>query len=682
MKQSILTIKIAGDSGDGVQLTGSRLAMIEALFGSEVLTIADFPAEIRAPKGTIFGVSSYQLQIGNENIYTAGDRLDILIAFNPAALKVSIDQLKKTGILVLDSNSFTDYNLKNVGYSSNPLADLNKGILSDYQVIQIPIYNLLSARLIDKGFLKKDILLSKNFFALGIISWLLGRSIEQNIPWIKKTFGKTSHTSHMVNLNLEALNEGYTNAYVRDLVYEPIYQHPICQTDCETSLRFVNGSTALVLGVISATRCADLELFFSSYPITPASDILHSFCKLNQPDVKIFQAEDEIASVCAAIGASYAGNLAVVASSGPGMSLMSEGINLAVMTELPLVVINVQRAGPSTGMPTKSEQADLLQSLYGRHGESSVVVLAAKSPSDCFNVAYLACKIALERTCVVIVLSDARLAHGYEVWKVAHSSELAKIDHKQLTSKTSNFEAKKTHINKHFKKNKDVNKSLKIYDRACKNYSRPWVIPGTKGFEHVIGGLEKTSSGVISYDGDNHDFMVKVRQKKIARVVDLIPKMQILGNKKANNLIISWGSSYGSISQFCYHATDIKFQNKFKINSANATNIKANNLNINKSIKSTKPQSNNKNNQHSSSLAYQFAHIHLLSINPISNNFEDIIKNYAKLIVVENNSGQLVIKLRADYPSYDFISIGKNDTRPWTDHELIEKISKVLSPNE
>ena len=612
MTKSILTIKIAGDSGDGVQLTGNRLAMIEVLFGSEVVTVADFPAEIRAPKGTIYGVSSYQMQIGGQQIYTAGDQLDILAAFNPAALKVCLPQLKKSGLVIVDSDSFTDKNLKNVGYQ-NDILDNQSTMLKDFQLLSIPIYQQLSSTLLDKGYAKKDIMLAKNFFVLGVISWLLGRPIDNTIKWIKSNF---AHLPKMVSINCAAINEGYTCALVRELIFQPIYHHPDCEVDCDVNLRFISGNHGLALGIITATRKAKLPLFFSSYPITPASDILHIFTSFNQPDIKVFQAEDEIASVCSAIGASFGKNLGVVATSGPGMSLMTEGINLAVMAELPLVVINVQRAGPSTGMPTKSEQADLYQAIFGRHGESPVVVLAAKSSSNCFDVAYLACKIAIERTCVVIVLSDARLAYGFEVWKVVDIDDLVSIDY-DYNYDPDNFE---------------------IYARNPKTYARPWIGPGNPGFEHIIGGLEKTPKGVISYDGNNHQLMVNNRSKKIQLCADIIPKLELSGHAQAKTLIIGWGSTYGAISQFIV----------------------------------------GHNNHHKKNKNKMLAQIHLLSISPFASNLAQLIKKFNKLLVVEENSGQLFKILIGNFCNKNFISIAKNDAKAWTPYTLSKKITDKL----
>ena len=598
-----VTIRFAGDSGDGIQLTGKQFTRTTALSGNELTTFPDYPAEIRAPAGTTFGVSGFQIHFGSHPIYTPGDQVDVLVAMNPAALKVNLKYLKPGAIIIVNTDNFTERNLKLAGYESNPLED---GSLKGYQVYPVAITTLTRKALegLDLSAKEKD--RSKNFFALGIVYWLYSRPLEPTIEWIQKKFAKRPE---LVEANIRALKAGRnfadsTELFASHYVVEPAKIEP-------GIYRNITGNEALALGIIAAGKKAGLPVFYGSYPITPASDILHELAIHKNFDVKTFQAEDEIAAIGSALGASFAGNLGFTATSGPGLALKTEFLNLAVMVELPLVVIDVQRAGPSTGMPTKTEQADLLFALYGRPGESPVPVIACKTPSDCFDAVYEATRVAVKFMTPVIVLSDLYLANGAEPWKVPDPEQLPPVE----------VEFAKPHDD------------FLPYKRNPETLAREWAIPGTPQLEHRIGGLEKEDgTGNVSYDPDNHQKMVELRAGKVAKVGDFVNEPEIIGPDEGKLLVVSWGSTYGSV----FTAVD-------------------------------------ELRQEGKSVAYY----HLRWINPLPKKLAYYIKNFDHILVPEINTGHLARVLRDHYnvPVHQFNRI---KGQPLMVHELKDEMKKLI----
>ena len=515
-----VTIKFAGDSGDGIQLAGYQLARSAAMQGSYVKTRPDFPAEIRAPVGTLAGVSGLQVRTGKNRLYTAGEQLDVLVVLNPAALKVNRDELVENGILIANSDTFKGANLKKAGYENNPLED---GSLAGYRVFATRITTLTRGALKGLPLSRKEADRCKNFFALGLICWLFHRPLEPVQQWIEQKFAKASD---LQQANLRALESGWNYGETSQsfaTTYNMGLQKPTSD-DAEP----LTGNAATVLGLRHAAKSAGLRLFMGGYPITPATEILQQLKACTDEDVVVFQAEDEMAAVGAAIGASFAGALGVTATSGPGLALKGEFINLAVMTELPLIVINVQRGGPSTGLPTKTEQGDLLQALYGRNGESPLVVLAPQSPRDCYDIVREAAHIAIKYMTPVIVLSDLTLASGTESWSLPEAQASA-AERTLFAAEPDGFQP---------------------YARDPQTLARPWAIPGTPGLEHILGGLEKTDgAGTVSYDPANHEKMVHLRAEKIAGVAREIAPLQLLGDANGDTLIIGWGSTYGPIME-------------------------------------------------------------------------------------------------------------------------------------
>ncbi len=512
-----VTIRFAGDSGDGMQLTGSQFTDTTALAGNDLITLPDYPAEIRAPAGTLYGVSGFQIQFSSHPVHTPGDEPDVLVAMNPAALKVNLKILRDNGIIIVNTDSFTERNLKLAGYETNPLEDDS---LKGYQVFPVKITTLTREALKDSPLKLKDKDRSKNFFALGITYWLFTRSMDATLDWIKTKFKKHPE---VVEANITALNAGYNFAHSTE-IFATHYRISKAKKRPGT-YRNVTGNEATAIGFIAAAMRADKELFLGSYPITPASDILHELSKYRNYGVKTFQAEDEIAGIGSALGASYAGDVAITTTSGPGIALKSEFMGLAVMTELPLVIVNVQRGGPSTGLPTKTEQADLLQVLYGRNGEAPIPVIAADSPADCFRAAYEAVQVAFKYTTPVVMLSDGYIANGAEPWYLPKIEDLPEIEIEYATNP----------------------ENYSPYSRDPKTLARHIAIPGTPGMEHRIGGLEKDDSGNVSYDPDNHDRMIRLRAEKVQKVNDFVKQPQIDGPEKGDLLIVSWGSTYGAV---------------------------------------------------------------------------------------------------------------------------------------
>lgn len=518
-----VTVRFAGDSGDGMQLTGSQFTNTTALAGNDLSTLPDYPAEIRAPAGTLYGVSGFQLHFSSSDIQTPGDSPDVLVAMNPAALKVNLGDLKVNATIIVNVNSFDSKNLKLAEYETNPLED---GSLKGYNVIQVPLTKMTMNALEGLTLSMKEKDRCKNFFALGMMYWLYSKKIDSTVEWINQKFSKNELIR---DANIKALTAGYyfgdnTEIFTTRYEVEPAKLTP-------GTYRNVSGNEAVALGLISAAHQAELPLFLGSYPITPASDILHELSRYKNFDVKTVQAEDEIAAICTAIGASFTGSLAITTTSGPGLALKMEAVGLAVMTELPLVIVDVQRGGPSTGLPTKTEQADLFQAMYGRNGESPVCVIAASTPADCFYMAMEACRLAIKFMTPVILLTDGYLANGSEPWKIPDLKDLPEIKANFRTEKEGFFP----------------------YLRD-ENFARPWAIPGTPGLEHRIGGLEKANiTGNVSYDTKNHDFMVRTRAQKIKHIENDIPELTVRGEESGDILVLGWGGTYGSITEVITH---------------------------------------------------------------------------------------------------------------------------------
>ena len=552
-------IRFAGDSGDGMQVTGSQFTNTVALYGNDIATFPDYPAEIRAPAGTVPGVSGFQLNFSSGEVHTPGDAVDVLIAMNPAALKVNIGDLKANGILIVNSDSFKETDLRKAHLTANPLEDHT---LDKFRVFPVELQRLTRAALQHLGLDAKAMDRCKNFFALGMCYWLYNRSMEPTVRWIDDKFKKKPL---LAEANQLALKAGYSYCEATE-VFQTSYEIPPAQLSPGV-YRNLSGNQALALGFVTAAHKAGLQLFLGSYPITPASDILHELSQYKNFGILTFQAEDEIAAITSAIGASYAGKLAITTTSGPGMALKTEALGLAVMTELPLVICDIQRGGPSTGLPTKTEQADLLQALFGRNSEAPIPVIAAATPADCFWIAFEASRIALKYMVPVIVLSDGYLANGAEPWRIPSVEEIPGIT-VQFASDPNDFHP---------------------YKRHPETLARPWAIPGTPGLEHRIGGLEKQDvTGNVNYEPLNHENMVRIRAAKIEAITQDVPNVMPSGDPEGDLLIVSWGSTYGSITQ---------------------------------SVKAQREKGR------------KIGHLHLRYLNPLPANVGDILKRYKKVLV-------------------------------------------------
>ena len=511
-----VVIRFSGDSGDGMQLTGTLFSDTAALFGNDLSTFPDYPAEIRAPQGTVGGVSGFQVHLGHSEINTPGDFSDVLVAMNPAAIKANGKWVKPGGTIIYDEGNFTEKNIEKAGYIKDPISEEK---LENYNIIAAPISSMVKEALKDFGLDPKSVLRTKNMFALGMVYWLFDRKLKYTEEYFVKKF---KNKPGMAEANKVALRAGY---YYAETIEALASTYKILPAQIAIgTYRNINGNSAIAWGFIAAAEKAGLKLFIGSYPITPATGILEELAARKDLGVKSFQAEDEIAGICTALGASFAGNLAVTSTSGPGLALKSEAIGLAVMAELPVVIVDVQRAGPSTGLPTKTEQADLMQALYGRNGECPVVVIAASTPSDCFHFAFEAARIALEHMTPVLLLSDSYLANGTEPWKIPKMKDLPKI---------SPPFANRTEI------------PFLPYKRDDEKLARSWATPGIPGLEHRIGGLEKTIKGTVSYVPENHENMVKIRAQKVERVANEIPDLEIIGAESGNVLVVGWGGSFG-----------------------------------------------------------------------------------------------------------------------------------------
>lgn len=523
---SEVTVRFAGDSGDGMQLTGTQFSNTSALAGNDVSTLPDYPAEIRAPIGTTYGVSGFQMHFSSSDIHTPGDAPDVLVAMNPASLKVNLKDLKPGATIIVNINSFDEKNFKLCHYESNPLKD---GSLSGYHVVEVPLTKMTAEALKDSGLSPKDVARSKNFFALGLMYWIYSRPIEPTIKWIEDKFKKKPE---IASANKKALEAGY---YFGDntTLFSTRYKVNPAKLPKGT-YRSIEGNEALALGLVTASVKTGLPLYLGSYPITPASTILHELSKHKKFGVRTFQAEDEIAAVSSAIGASFAGALAVTTTSGPGLALKTEAVGLAVMTELPLIIVDVQRGGPSTGLPTKTEQSDLLQAMYGRSGEAPVVIISASTPTDCFDVSLEAARLATKYMVPVLYMTDGYIANGSEPWKIPEPDSIPEMKVKFKTDP----------------------EKFQPYSRD-ENLARPWAVPGTPGLEHRLGGLEKENlTGNVNYDPENHEYMVRLRAEKVKNIENDIPELKVEGSPDSDVLVIGWGGTYGAITDAVHNVNE------------------------------------------------------------------------------------------------------------------------------
>ena len=606
---SDVVIKFAGDSGDGMQLTGSQFTNNTAMLGIDLATFPDFPAEIRAPQGTLPGVSGFQLRFSSNPVFTPGDLCDVLVAMNAAALKTNLKQLKKGGKIIANTDGFDAKNLRLANYKEgvNPLED---GSLGNYELIKMDVTKMTREALKDitMGMKEKD--RAKNMFVLGFLYWMYNRSMEGTIGFLKEKFGKKDD---ILNSNIKALQAGYNYGDTTE-TFTTTYKVEKAKMEVG-EYRSIMGNQALAMGLIAASQKSGLQLFLGSYPITPASDILHDLAKYKNFGVKTFQAEDEIAAITSAIGAAYGGSLGITTSSGPGIALKAEAMGLAVMLEIPLIIINIQRGGPSTGLPTKTEQSDLLQAYYGRNGECPMPIVSASTPGDCFSAIYEAARISVQHMTPVIFLSDGYIANGAEPWRFPKSADLPAIEVKFKTSLDEGEE------------------QLLPYKRDEKLVS-PWAIPGTKDLEHRIGGLEKQDgTGNVSYDPDNHQHMVKTRQAKVDKIADHIPLQKIdNGPEKGKLLVLGWGSTFGAIKSA---VAELLAEGK------------------------------------------SVAHAHLRYMRPFPKNLGDILRNYETVVVPEINNGQLIRIIRDIY-FVDAKGYNKIMGIPITKTELVEELKKYL----
>ncbi len=601
-----VVVKFAGDSGDGMQLVGMQFTNNTALIGNDMGTFPDFPAEIRAPQGTIAGVSGFQIHFGSTEIFTPGDTYDVLVAMNAAALKSNLYNLKLGGVIIVNVDGFDAKNLRLAGYQDNPLENET---LAGYMIHKIDITKLTKEALKDNPLGTRDKDRSKNMFVLGFIYWLFNRSLENTEAFLKRKFAKEHD---ILDANLKTLHAGYNYGDITESVGQRYLVRPAVMEPGK--YRSITGNPALALGLVAASVKSGLRIFYGTYPITPASDILHELAKHKTFNVATFQAEDEIAAICSAIGASYGGSMGVTGTSGPGMALKTEAIGLAVMLEIPLVIINIQRAGPSTGLPTKTEQADLLQAVHGRNGEAPIVVISASTPASCFDVAFEAVRIAIQHMTPVIVLSDGYIANGAEPWKFPTTDQLPEI---------------KVNIARELPEGESYLPYLRDEDLV-----RKWAVPGTKGFEHRIGGLEKEDiTGHISYDPENHQKMVKTREAKIEKIADHLPLQELdQGPEKGKLLILGWGSTYGSIRAAVSELRDE---------------------------------------------GILISHAHLKYINPFPKNLGTLLKQFDKVLIPEINNGQLIRLIRDKY-LVPAIGYNKIKGTPITKNELKDQVLELI----
>ncbi|NQU81341.1 MAG: 2-oxoacid:acceptor oxidoreductase subunit alpha [Bacteroidetes bacterium] len=599
-----MVIRFSGDSGDGMQLTGTLFSNTAALFGNYMSTFPDYPSEIRAPSGTVGGVSGFQVHVGHSEVKTPGDLADVLVSMNPAALKANAKWVKQGGVIILDVDSFDEKGIEKAGFESNPIG---KGFLDAFMVVEAPITSLTKEALKDIDLDRKSVLRTKNMFALGMVYWLFGKSLDYTENFFKEKFRKTPL---VIEANKKVLKAGY---YYAETI-EALSPYNISPAEIKKGrYRNINGNTAVAWGVLAAAEKAGLSVYVGSYPITPATGILEDVALRRDLGAITFQAEDEIAGICTTIGASFAGKLGVTTTSGPGLALKSEAIGLAVMTELPIVIVNVQRGGPSTGLPTKTEQADLWQVLYGRHGECPVVVLAASTPSNCFKYAFEAAKIALEHMTPVILMSDGFLANGTEPWRIPKMADYPDIKPPIVKEGTKDWEP---------------------YARDVERLARTWALPGTKGLEHRIGGLEKDAlTGNVSHDPENHEKMIKIRDEKVEKVVDFIPELEVEGGDDGDLLVVGWGGTYGHL-----------------ITAVNELREEGRKVSL----------------------------AHFNYIRPLPKNTGDVLRKFKKIVVCELNMGQFANYLRMKYQEFKFYQYNKIQGLPFTVIELKKNINKIL----
>jgi 2-oxoglutarate ferredoxin oxidoreductase subunit alpha len=602
-----VTIRFAGDSGDGMQLTGAEFTRASALAGNDVATFPDFPAEIRAPAGSLYGVSGYQVNIGAHDVHTPGDQPDVLVAMNPAALKTNLADLKPGGLLIVNAGAFVEGNLDKAGYRQNPLED--EALRGAYRVVSLDMNKLTEAALAGSGLSAKEVARCKNYFALGLLTWLYSRSREDQVAAIQRKFAKKPE---LAAANQKVLKAGYDYGETSELFYE---RYVVPASKLAPGLyRNVTGNAAAAMGFAACAKTTGRQVFLGGYPITPSSEIMQELSHWKEHGVVTFQAEDEIAGIGSAIGAAYGGALAVTATSGPGMALKTEMMGLAVITELPLVIVNVQRGGPSTGMPTKTEQADLLMALFGRHGEAPLPVIAAQSPGDCFWAAMEAMKVAVKWMTPVVLLTDGYLANGSEPFRIPDASELPKVEPRYATAPN--------HDGKYMPYLRD------------EKLIRPWAVPGTPGLEHRVGGLEKDSlSGMVSYDGTNHEKMVHTRAQKVRNVVEDVPDVRPDGPASGKLLLLSWGGTYGSVRTA---AEALRAEGK------------------------------------------SVAHVHLRWLNPLPKNLGEVLHRFEKVLVPEVNDGQLAFYIRGRYPGIDPVSYNRINGKPLKVSELVAKANELL----
>jgi len=600
-----VVIRFVGDSGDGMQLTGTQFTDTSAMFGNDVATFPNYPSEIRAPQGSLYGVSGFQVNIGSIEISTPGDDLDLLVAMNPAGLKTNLSAVKAGHTIIVDTDSFTKKNLQKAEYESNPLED---GSLDNYRVIEVAMTSLTKESLKDLGLDNKSIVRSKNMFALGMVYWIYGRDMNHTLDFFKNKF---KFKPIIAEANSKVIKAGYYYAETLELIPNSYAIAP--STMPKGTYRIVNGNTATAWGFLAAAEKSGLELYLGSYPITPATDILHELVKHKHFGVKAFQAEDEIAGVTSTIGAAFAGDLAITTTSGPGLALKGEAIGLAMMTELPIVIVNVQRGGPSTGLPTKTEQSDLLQAMYGRNGESPVIVIAASTPANCFDFAFEASRLALEHMTPVILLTDGYIANGSEPWKIKSIKDMPLIKTKIVDKDSENGDP---------------------FNRDNETLARHWAIPGTPGFEHRVGGLEKDQiTGGVSNDPENHEQMVNIRAEKVNRVKNNIPKLAPEFEQEGDLLVVGWGGTYGSLHSAVSGLNDE---------------------------------------------GYKIGHAHFNYINPMPKNTADVFSKYKKIIVCELNKGQFAHILRSQYNNIEFLQYNKVMGLPFSVTDLLAKFKNIL----
>jgi len=602
-----VVIRFAGDSGDGMQLTGTRFTETTAIFGNDLVTLPDYPAEIRAPAGSLAGVSVFQLHFSSKDVFTPGDNPNVLVAMNPAALKVHLKDLENGGAIIVNASTFTAKNLQLAGYESNPLED--GSLDGQYEIFAIEMSKIVAEACMDMDIPPKIVERTKNMFALGLLFWMYNRKIESTLTWLRNKFAgkpeivETNARALKAGFNFGETTEVFTTRFAVDKAALPAGKY-----------RNINGNYAISIGLVAAAVKGNIPLFYGGYPITPASDILHTLASFRNFGVKTFQAEDEIAGISAAIGASFAGNLGITATSGPGVALKTEALGLAVMTELPLVIINVQRGGPSTGLPTKTEQSDLLQAVAGRNGDTPIPVIASSSPGDCFMVAYEACQIAIKYMTPVFVLSDGYVANGSEPWHIPDFSDLPdfKIKYKKSIGKNSKF---------------------KPYLRDKNTLAREWAIPGTPNLEHRIGGLEKEDiTGDVSYDADNHHHMTELRHLKIAGIAKEFPPTKVHGEKSGDLLIVTWGGTFGTGRS----AVDRLRKEGHKV-----------------------------------------SHLHLRWLNPLPTDLGEIFPNFKKILLPEINMGQLRMLLRSAY-LVDIVGLNLVRGRPIRARVIVSKVKEML----